>query len=136
MSAYGKIVRPTERFGGIYTLDMRVTSKQHQELADIINESVDHTQKFLVTEVPSILIVTEKQFASLNNFTEEMLTVRDRFFQTKSGYVMEVEIDEELVDVHDEVHETIKDTEELEDLIEEEQERRDNDQKSNDILLG
>lgn len=90
---YSQIVRPTRNLDGRYVLDVRIVPKTGRELALIITESVDHTQKFLVTEIPDILIVTQKQFASLQTYTEEMTTISDRMFITADGFVLEVTID-------------------------------------------
>jgi hypothetical protein len=106
-----RIIRPTTSYLGT-VLDMRVSTALGQELSDEINASVDHTQLFVQTTVPHILIVTQKQFASLNNYTEEMYATTDRLFRTRSGFIMEVHIDRE-VDTVDEIEQTIVDVEQL-----------------------
>ena len=109
-----KIIRPTESFrNGTVTLelDMRVTSRQGKELAELISDSVENTQKYFQTQLPSVLIVTQQQFASLNNYTEEMYNTTDRMYITKWG-VMEVVIDRE-IDLIPELDEIIESSEKL-----------------------
>lgn len=99
-------------------LDMRIVPYERtngRELNDLINASIEHSQKYVQTDLPNVLVVTEKQFASLNNFTEEMMHVTDRLFRSldsegKVQCVMEVWIDRE-VDTVKEIDETIEESE-------------------------
>jgi hypothetical protein len=82
-----------------YVLDCREVEKmQGRELYDLINASITHDQLWIQHELPSFLIVTQQQFASLNGFTEEMYHVTDRMFKSigadgKIQCIMEVVID-------------------------------------------
>lgn len=110
-----KHLRPYESFRkGHRTieLDARVTKKQHKELFDLIVESVEWTQKFIQTELPNIIILTQEQFASLNNWTQDMYSVTDRILVTPYN-VMEVVVDRE-IDTMDEIEEVFDMLEEIE----------------------
>jgi len=98
--SFAKTVQPKQVFRGtiltpVYALDMRVSDKIGAELKDEIMASVIATQNIIMRELPSILIVSHKQFISLNEYTEEMYQTTDRLFATPLN-VMEVEVDEEL----------------------------------------
>lgn len=88
------IVKPTKSLRGL-TLDMRVSNKLGLELAQEIRKSVQATQEPIMTDLPSVLMVTPQQFASLNSYTEEMYRTTDRIFRTPHN-VMEVAIDTEI----------------------------------------
>ena len=90
-----RFIRPTESFDGVVKLDARVTKRQGRELFQLIIDSVDHSQKFIQTTLPSVLIVTQKQFVSLQTYTEEMDHTTDRMFITPLN-VMEVTIDRDI----------------------------------------
>lgn len=122
---YSNIVRPTRNLDGTHTLDMRVSNKTGYELALQISESVAHTQKFVITDIPSTLIVTQKQFASLQNYTEEMYDTTDRMFRTGDGYVMEVTIDRD-IDTVREVEDAIQMIEDINQLEAEQKAKEDN----------
>jgi hypothetical protein len=92
-------------------LDVRVSSKLGYELAEDIVESVGHTQLFIQTTLPDVLLVTQKQFASLQDYTEEMAHTTDRMYITPYN-VMEVKIDRD-VDTVQIVEDAIVDTENL-----------------------
>lgn len=92
---YSSIIRPTTDVQGNVILDMRPSNKLGEELCDQIYASVEHTQKFIQTELPNWLIVTQKQFASLNNYTQEMYDTVDRLMRTPHN-VMQVKIDREV----------------------------------------
>jgi hypothetical protein len=111
MANYGDIIRPTKTLRGM-ELDVRVSPNVGTELYDQIVRSVEHTQKFVVTELPDILIVTEKQFASLNNYTEEMYNTTDRIMVTPYN-VMEVTVDREF-DTVDSIEEVIESMDQIE----------------------
>lgn len=83
-----------------HDMDARDSQLQGQELYQQIVDSVDASQRFIQTVLPDRLIVTQKQFASLNNFTEEMYWTSDRLFRTPLN-VMEVIIDREVDTVRD-----------------------------------
>ena len=101
-------------------LDARVVPYEKangKELNDLIRASVIHAHEWVETDFPSILHVTQKQFASLNLFTEEMYHTTDRMFivHDRDGgilCVMEVMIGDE-IDTIDDIDEIIKDSEEL-----------------------
>ena len=100
-----KIIRPVETLFGI-ELDMRVSDKLGEDLAKQIVESVERTQLFIQNTLPNQLRVSEKQFASLNAWTQAMYNTTDRMFVTPLN-VMEFIIDREV--------DTIK---EIDDIIE------------------
>lgn len=91
-----RIVKPTRRPRTDATsLDMRISPKQGIELTEEIYASVADTQKWIVTTLPDQLIVTQKQHAILNSYTEEMFGTSDRIYVTPFN-VMEVIIDREI----------------------------------------
>lgn len=92
--AYEQIVRPKRTTRGL-ELDVRVVPLLGSDLREVIINSVDHTQKFVVTDLPNWLIVSHKQFVSLLDYTQEMHDTKDRMFLTPLN-VMEVEVDENL----------------------------------------
>lgn len=92
-------------------LDVRISPKLGKELAEDIAESVNWTQRFIQMTLPDVLLVTQKQFASLNGYTEEMYQTTDRMFTTPLN-VMEVTIDRE-VDTVTEVEQIMQDVEDL-----------------------
>lgn len=88
-----------------------------KELNDLIRASVIKAHEWVETDFPSVLRVTQKQFASLNLFTEEMYTITDRMFivHDRDGgilCVMEVIIDKE-IDTVDDIGAIIDESEEL-----------------------
>lgn len=97
-------------------LDMRVVPFERsngKELNDLIHASVADYVKWFEQELPSILRVTQKQFASLNSFSEEMYHTTDRMFAALDGEgrvicVMEIHIGDEIDQI-----------EELDDIINE-----------------
>lgn len=103
ITSYKNSLRPHQ------VIDARITKLQGRELRDLIFDSVANTQKYLYVELPSELIVTQQQFASLNDFTEEMYHTTDRMFITPDG-VMEVTIDRE-IDTIDELDTIIEESE-------------------------
>ena len=86
-------------------LDMRKVKLQHAELAQVIRDSVERTQRPIVRTLPDQLFVTQSQFASLQNFTEPMADTEDRMFLTPFN-IMEVLVDREHVDDVEAVQET------------------------------
>jgi hypothetical protein len=100
LSSQTKIIRPYVDLLGKHVLDMRPVPLEHQELYKLIVESVAHTQLFIQTTLPDKLIVTQKQFASLNNFTEAMYNTTDRFMITPLN-AMDVVIDRDIDQVED-----------------------------------
>lgn len=86
--------------GLMHDMDARDSELLGQELYQLIVDSVAASQRFLLVTLPDRLIVTQKQFASLNNFTEEMYETSDRLFRTPLN-VMEVIIDREVDKVQD-----------------------------------
>lgn len=109
-------VRPTQTING-NELDMRGVPKLSQALYDTILKSVNQTQKTIQTELPNVLVVTQQQFASLNNYTEAMYNTVDRIMITPQN-VMEVKIDREY-QTHDDVEATMALTDELKGLASE-----------------
>lgn len=96
--AFEKIIRPTHamRYGRpSIELDMRSVPLVGRELKEVIFESVAHTQRFIVQELPNWLILSHKQFVSLLDYTQEMHNTKDRIFITPLN-VMEVDVDEDL----------------------------------------
>lgn len=88
-----------------------------QDLNDLIRSSVIKSQEWVETDLPSVLRITQKQFASLNLYSEEMFHTTDRFFivHNRDGGVlgvMEVEIDDE-IDVLENIDDIIKESEAL-----------------------
>jgi hypothetical protein len=81
-------------------LDMRVSSSQGTELKEEINHSVEHSQLFLTTTLPNRLILTQKQFISLQDDMERYYDTEDRFYKTPSN-IMEVVIDRDIDTVQD-----------------------------------
>lgn len=74
-------------------LDARMSGLTGSELAKQINSTVEATQKTSIIGVlPDRLLVTQKQFAELNNYTEKMYQTSDRMYRTNYN-VMEVIID-------------------------------------------
>lgn len=106
---FTQLLKPTQNLNG-GTLDARVTKRQGKDLYDLIMKSVERQSKWNVTYLPDRLILTQKQFASLNNFTEAMYNTTDRMFITPFN-VMECIIDRE-IDTIPELDEIIEDAEE------------------------
>lgn len=106
------IVRPQPtNIEGNTDLDMRVSPKTGKDLAEEIAESVSHSQLFLQTTLPDRLILTQKQFVSLQHDMAEMDHTEDRIYITPHN-VMYVVIDRE-IDTVQEVENVILETEEL-----------------------
>ena len=93
------------------TLDARISNKEGKELVQEIFKTIEDSQRFILAPLPSRLLVTQKQFASLNNYTEEMYATTDRLFKTPFN-VMEVHIDRD-IDTVAEIEQTIVDVENL-----------------------
>jgi hypothetical protein len=105
------VIRPDPtNLEGFTDLDVRISPKLGTELADDIRESVEWTQKFIQMTLPDRLIVTQKQFASLVNFTTEMYATEERVFITPLN-AMQVVIDRE-VDIVDSIEAVLKDVDE------------------------
>lgn len=106
--------------GGITVLDARIVPFERtsgKDLKDLIMESVNAEHTGLLHEFPSELILTEKQFASLNAYTEEMLHTTDRMFvvlKPEGGILclMEVIIDDTF-DTVDEIDFIKRESEEM-----------------------
>lgn len=107
-----KTLTPTETLNG-GVLDARVSPLLGKELDILIKQSMERQNTwFALSKMPDVLKVTQKQFASLNDFTEAMYNTTDRFFN--SGYnVMEVEIDRE-IDTITEIDDIMEDVEQYE----------------------
>jgi hypothetical protein len=116
-SAFSNIVRPTTDIKGNVTLDFRAIPKEHKELYNLIVESVAHTQKFIVQTLPSRLIVTQKQFASLNNFTQAMYNTTDRMMITPLN-AMEVTIDRD-IDQVEQIEDVMVINDQIDEMLEE-----------------
>jgi hypothetical protein len=90
------IIRPNAPdLKGNVALDVRVSNYLGGELQQQIIKSVEWTQLVIEMTLPNQLIVTQEQFASLNNYTEEMYHTSDRMFVTPKN-VMEVVISNEV----------------------------------------
>lgn len=114
------IVRPSPAdFEGHISLDMRVSDKQGSELKQEIIDSVGRSQLFIQTTLPDRLVLTQEQFKSLQDYTEEMYHTTDRMFITPYN-VMEVVIDREINTVQ-EIENVIVETEQLKRQREEDQ---------------
>ncbi len=105
-------LRPITGPMGDTVLDCRVSDKLGKDLYAEIVESVKHTQLFIMSPLPSKLLVTQQQFASLNGYTEEMYQTTDRMMQTPYN-VMEIDIDREYKTVES-IDKVMTETEELE----------------------
>lgn len=95
---------------GFTVLDVRVSPKLGKELSTDIIESVEWSQKWIQTTLPDKLVVTQKQFVSLQPYTDEMFHTTDRMFVTPLN-VMEVVIDRD-VDIVEGVEQALKDVDE------------------------
>jgi hypothetical protein len=115
-TAFSKIVRPTTDIKGNVTLDFRAVPKQGRDLYDLIIESVAHTQRFIVQTLPNKLIVTQKQFASLNNFTQAMYNTTDRFMITPLN-AMEVTIDRD-IDLVEQIEDVMVLNDQIDEILE------------------
>lgn len=96
--AFEKIIRPKHTLRGgrpSIELDVRGVPLVGDELKRVILDSVAHTQKFIVQELPNWLILSHKQFVSLQDDLQEMYQTKDRMFLTPLN-VMEVDVDEDL----------------------------------------
>jgi hypothetical protein len=110
-----RLIRPTYRqLDGGATLDMRDSDLLGRELFEHICYCVEQCDgmRTMLVPLPDELIVTQKQFASLNNYTEEMLHTNDRMMYTGMN-VMELRIDRE-VDTIPAIEAVIEETEQLE----------------------
>lgn len=76
-------------------LDARVSPSTGKELAQEIIDAVEWSQKFIKTTLADVLVVTQKQFVSLQDYTESMYHTEDRMFITPFN-VMEVKIDRDV----------------------------------------
>lgn len=111
-----KTIRPNPTdLDGNTDLDMRVSRETGEELKAEILESVSATQRFLQTTLPDRLIVTQRQFLSLQHDLTEMDHTTDRLYITPMN-AMYVVIDRE-VDTVEAVETVMKDTEELKEAI-------------------
>lgn len=117
MTRTARVLTPTRSWDGHVQLDARIVpSIKHEELKQLIWDSVERTQKPIMQELPDQLFVTQQQFASLNNYTEAMADTEDRMMLTPWN-VMEVYPDREHVDDREEVQDTITLLDELDELI-------------------
>jgi hypothetical protein len=108
---------------------MRSVPLEHQELYNLIVESVAHTQLFIQTTLPDKLIVTQKQFASLNNFTEAMYNTTDRFMITPLN-AMDVVIDRDIDQVED-IEDVMVINDQIDEILEQEKQEDNNNDQSN-----
>lgn len=91
------IIKPKQTFKHMalmYELDIREYGEitDPKELHQMICDSVNATQFPIMTELPSWIIMTHRQFVALLPYTSEMMDTTDRFYQTPHN-VMEVEVD-------------------------------------------
>lgn len=107
-----KLVRPSPTdLQGNTDLDMRVSPSTGEELKTEILESVEWSQKFIQTTLPDRLIITQKQFISLQSDLQEMDHTSDRLYVTPSN-AMYVVIDRE-IDTVQEVEDVIVSNEQI-----------------------
>jgi hypothetical protein len=98
------IIKPTETFrGGVIQkqLDLRdVGEFLGEDLHQVIIGSVAATQQWMITELPSFLLLTHRQFVSIMPYTAEMMYTEDRFYKTALN-VMEIVVNIEDDTVHE-----------------------------------
>lgn len=105
-----KLIRPTPtNIEGFTDLDVRISPETGSELAKQIVDSVEWSQKFIQMTLPDRLIVTERQFVSLQPYTEAMYHTEDRMYVTPLN-VMHVVIDRD-VDTVEAVDQVLQDVE-------------------------
>lgn len=121
-----RILKPKRTWDGHVQLDARIVSLQHRELLALIHASVERTQRPFMQELPDQLLVTQQQFASLNNYTEAMADTEDRMILTPWN-VMEVLPDREHVDDRAEVQDTLDTIDELNELEEQDEQPTEDD---------
>ena len=104
---------------GHIALDMRVSPSTGEDLAAEIAESVSRSQLFITQTLPDRLVLTQKQFASLDPYMQVLVGTEDRLYVTPHN-AMEVVIDRE-IDTVQEIENVIVDTENLKRQREEDQ---------------
>lgn len=99
-------VRPTDNFGNDgtmhKTLDMRPTNVYGNDLAALILESVRATQVLYGINLPDRIILSHKQFVSVEADTQAMDATTDRIYLTPLN-VMEVAVDHDYETVDEDV---------------------------------
>src|SRR5687767_13373767 len=106
-----RTVRPSPpTLDGHTDLDMRVSTATGKDLAAEIVHSVEWSQTFVQTTLPDRLILTQKQFISLQDDMTTMYDTEDRMYVTPLN-VMEVKIDRDIDTVAelDEYMDTVED---------------------------
>lgn len=78
-------------------MDITGEWRKGQELVDLINHEFKATQRVLVQEYPSILLMTREQFNDLEQlallYKQELYgNEEDRMFRTDENYIMECRI--------------------------------------------
>lgn len=112
-----RIIRPEPtNLKGETILDARISPSQGKELAEEIVHSIEWSQKFIQMTLPDRLVVTQKQFMSLNPYTQafpgdDSLQTTGRLYVTPLN-AMEMVIDRD-IDIVQEVEDTMAMTEEL-----------------------
>ena len=94
------IVKPIYQQNGKVELDMRVSPLTGPELYEEIVKSVWATQRPIMMTLPDVLRITQRQFASLNSYTEKMLETEDRYMVTPHN-AMDIVIDREYQQVQE-----------------------------------
>ena len=99
-------VRPTEHFLGDgvkhKVLDMRVANVFGADLHQLILESVKATQLLSGIDLPDIIVLSHKQFISVEANTQNMDYTEGRIYVTPMN-VMEVEVDHDYQHVDDDL---------------------------------
>jgi hypothetical protein len=92
-----KVIRPKQVYvdGTVFDqLDMRDANVFGDDLDQLIRDSVKATQAPLMLTLPNRIILSHKQFISVEKNTQEMDRTVDRIYLTPMN-VMEVEIDQD-----------------------------------------
>lgn len=119
------IIKPTQTLRGM-ELDMRISPLLGKELYDEILKSVAATQRFILTTLPDVLVITQKQFVSLHDFTQELYNTTDRFMFTPHN-AMEIVIDRK-VDTVQEVEQVMRINDQIDKAIQEEKDEQSTEQ--------
>lgn len=107
-----RMIRPDPTdLDGHTDLDMRVSPSRGEELKAEIVHSIEWSQKFIRMTLPDRLIITQKQFISLQDDMTEMFNTEDRMYVTPLN-VMEVIIDRDVETVED-IEQVMEETDEL-----------------------
>lgn len=72
-------------------MDVTTAHELGAELATAIENEIGYSQSIIIHEMPSVLVLTPKQHASLMEYSGLPTTARPRFFKTKYN-IMELEV--------------------------------------------